>query len=581
MSTTNKSKAKLLKGKSLARPFITTFAVALPAAAAMAGFPACSTTNPDASQNGPNGVGPTADGPCANGTTRSCHIVTGTHKGFVDCYEGSQTCQGTAWGPCGGSGTISSHYMPSVTFTSQAPSTGGLHTLAGANPPPVSADSGTDGGNTCDNDPCNPYCWTFDATPDAGPLAPPTPIPNVPPGGTAVCPPSETAIGAACTTNRDCYQDSHCDTATSKCVWNIDTGYTDPACAGFDLEMNAWCPSTGGANPPPATYTLCNRGTQPLSPVAGATTRLGIWQTNGGPAGNSASCVAPYYAPPDAPDLWYSDTLAAALAPGACVSVDANGVNGNRHTFLYATRTLTTSTTTGAGVPITYTTTVNHGLKVGDVVTVTGVTGNTNANVTNQAITAVTANTFTIGAVMGNAAYIAGGAIRASLTECNAAGNGGCFNNEGSAKNNGSCGTCGPSSGSTSIISAPYHAICPTPDVHPEWTFLVYDVTAGSGDAKFELQTAPDNAGVPGVFTAFVTAADPPLAGEPWVRTPANPVGLAAPVPPAIIPVGGVLGGLPTTRNEWITVKITITGTAPPTPILNSWALTYSCVPSE
>ena len=576
MSTTKKS-AKLLKGKSLKRPFITTFAVALPAVAAFASFPACSSTQPDATQNGGVAPLPGADGPCVNGTKRSCHVVTGQQKGFVDCYEGSQTCEGTAWGACGGSGSISSHYMPNITFSSRA--SGGLHTLA-ANPPPLPADSGVDGGTSCDLDPCNPYCWSFDASPDAGPVSPPIPVPNVPINGVAVCSPTPDPTGMACMTNADCWQDFHCQ--AGGCAWNIPSGYTDPACAGFDLTINAWCPSTGGGNPPPATFTVCNRGTQPLKQIAGATTKIQEWESNGNPAKLASECASPYYHPSGPSDA--SLVLAADLAPGACTTMDGAGINGNRHTFVYATRALTTSTTSGNGVtPIAYTTTVAHGLKNGDVVTVTGITGNTNANVTTKAITVTGATTFTVAGVTGNGAYGGTGAIDASLTECNAAGNGGCFNNQSSPKNNGSCGTCGPGGGAPVTITTPYHAICPTPDTHPEWTFLLYNVTSGGGDVKFEIRTAPDvDGGLPGTYTSWVTAADPPVAAEPWIRTLANPVGLARPVPPALVPVGGILGGPPATRNEWVQLKITVSnGGSPPPPALNSWALEYSCVPLE
>ncbi len=581
MSTTNKSKAKLLKGKALKRPFLTTFAVALPAVAAIAAFSGCSTTKPDAGESSSGTVGPGPDGPCVNGSTRACHVVTGVKKGFVDCYEGSQTCVGTAWGACGGAGTISAHYMPNVTFTSAASSPGGdLHTLS--NPLPVARDSGTvDGGSSCDLDPCNPYCWSFDTSPDAGAGIPIPAVPNVPPNGVAICPPSASSVGHACATNRDCYQDTHC--AAGLCVWNVATGYTDPACAGFDLELNAWCPSVGGGNPPPATFTVCNRGTSALKKIPGATTKLEIWQSVNPAGPNASQCVAPYYHPAGAPDN--TATLAADLAPGACTTVDSPGVNGNRHTFIYATRALTTSTTSGNSVtPIAYTTTVAHGLKTGDVVSITGITGNTSANVTNMAITVTGATTFTVSGVTGNGAYGGTGSISASLTECNAAGNGGCYNNESSAKDNGSCGTCSPGGGAPAIIlEAPYHATCLSPDLHPEWTFLTYNITAAAGgDVKFEMRTAPDVAGAPGAFTAWITAADPPVAAEPWIRTPANPVGLSGPVPPASVPVGGVLGGPPSTRSEWLQLRITVSNASkPPPPLLNSWAVEYSCIPSE
>lgn len=70
------------------------------------------------------------------------------------------------------------------------------------------------------------------------------------------------------------------------------------------------------------------------------------------------------------------------------------------------------STTTGNGVsPIEVTTTVNHQLKVGEEVFITGVTGNTAANGTWTVGSVAAANTFTLSGSTGNGTYAGGGSV--------------------------------------------------------------------------------------------------------------------------------------------------------------------------
>src|SRR5512140_1121694 len=83
------SKPKLLKGKALKRPFLTTFAATLPAMAA-AVTPAGSATQPpleQGAQNGPSNL-PFVTGPCQGDETRACHKTIGQHQGYVDCFAG-------------------------------------------------------------------------------------------------------------------------------------------------------------------------------------------------------------------------------------------------------------------------------------------------------------------------------------------------------------------------------------------------------------------------------------------------------------------------------------------------------------
>jgi hypothetical protein len=580
-------KSTLLKGKKLRTPFVVTVAAALPAAFTAA-IPACGTTKPPFAEGNPTGAPGLLEGPCApDGRTQACHKTIGQHQGFIDCFSGTQTCMGGVWSDCG-NGEISSHYAPNlplVPVTNNTSGSGSIHAL-GVNPPPV--DSGTSG-SLCASDPCNPYCMSFNATPDSGTIQPIPSVPDVPPNGQAVCsgggPGGFTFVGTSCATcskgaatlNQCCAQDTHCDTGSSTCQWNIvwsgGSDYTDSTCGSFDLTVNAFCPAA--SNPPPvANFTVCNRGTQVLDAPAGTTTKLNIFLDNpSGPSAPSSNCTAPPVAPSSTKtSSLYSSTLASPLAAGACTQVADPGINGLRHAYVYATRSLTGNATSGNGAnPITYTTTNPHGLNTGDGVTITGVTGNTNANVTNQAITVTGASSFTVAAT-GNGAPGGTASIAAVLGECSGAGQGSCFNNESDGKDNGSCGSCGNAGGSpVTVTPGAYHALCSDPQTHVLWTYLTYDITAGSGDVSFKIKTAPDVSGSPGTYTSFYTVADPPNGGDPWSRPLSNAVDLNA-----------ALNGPPAATNEWLQIQITDTpsGNNPPYPVLNSWALEYSCVPN-
>lgn len=71
----------------------------------------------------------------------------------------------------------------------------------------------------------------------------------------------------------------------------------------------------------------------------------------------------------------------------------------------YASLTVTNATNAN---PIVITTSTNHGYSTGDVVTIASVGGNTNANTT-AVITVLSATTFSLNGVSGNAAYTSGG----------------------------------------------------------------------------------------------------------------------------------------------------------------------------
>ncbi len=98
--------------------------------------------------------------PCATpGESRSCGKIKERYDDYVACSMGTQTCIGTAWGPCVGD---------AVAYKSVKPLGASIHTLALA-----------DAGTCVDMNICSPDCFSFekdnsfnhDAGPD-GPLVP-------------------------------------------------------------------------------------------------------------------------------------------------------------------------------------------------------------------------------------------------------------------------------------------------------------------------------------------------------------------------------------------------------------------------
>jgi hypothetical protein len=93
--------------------------------------------------------------------------------------------------------------------------------------------------------------------------------------------------------------------------------------------------------------------------------------------------------------------------------VGLTGGNGKRYVSARDTNTFTIKevadiTDATNETPISITATA-HGWTTGDTVTITGVLGNTAANVTSNAITVVDVNTFTLNSVAGNGTYTSGG----------------------------------------------------------------------------------------------------------------------------------------------------------------------------
>ncbi len=207
---------------------------------------------------------PASGGPCTPGQVRDCGIELGRSGSVVDCAKGTQTCQeDKSWGTCIANGT---------TFKSAAP-------LASKGSPDPDLNTNAVGGSatTCADNPCNPYCKTFNDVPEAGITADATTttIPgevvsladsNVPGGfqnkGTldSQC----TGTPGSLSYRQACQFDMRCGTkadGSAGCV--AFTSGEKNACTGVDITAPPVCVPAGAT-----TYrnlTVCNRGSSDLT----------------------------------------------------------------------------------------------------------------------------------------------------------------------------------------------------------------------------------------------------------------------------------------------------------------------------
>lgn len=229
---------------------------------AVAAFAACSGRERSDGIDGIDYRPPTEGAGCVPGQTRECGIEIGTRDGYVDCAKGTQLCgDDKTWGTCVGNGTRYKAKAPAPKSGGDDPSLG-TKAVGGAS-------------TTCLDNPCNPYCKTFDDIPDSGittdAITTITPGPTVSleesniPGGFA----DKGTIHAWCSSANPaeraaaCQFDHHCAPLAGGglgCVPWL-PGEKD-SCAGVDVTAPPVCSPTDTS-----TYrnlTICNRGSAPL-----------------------------------------------------------------------------------------------------------------------------------------------------------------------------------------------------------------------------------------------------------------------------------------------------------------------------
>lgn len=204
----------------------------------------------------------------------------------------------------------------------------------------------------------------------------------------------------------------------------------------------------------------------------------------------------------------------------------------------------------------------------------------------------------------------------------------GCANNWSDHSPNNNPPSCGVAGQNVVTVSSDYHAVCPI-GTAPVWSKLIYDTTtpkntSGTSEVFFEAATARDLAGVPDVFSSFYELAEAQknnggvayvingatLGRDPEKCSPTLPAvppytwntctnvgpGPAPPCCPKDIEaqLKRSVGNMPfagadpgpgalLARQPWLRLKITIKASPDnkADAVLNSWGISYQCVPVE
>ncbi len=195
------------------------------------------------------------------------------------------------------------------------------------------------------------------------------------------------------------------------------TGGSGTTVVGYEI----WDAQTGGTRIwwGTLTSTPIATGTDVTFPAGAITVTIPILAAGNGYSTAYANRLVDHFTGRTA--FGAAPTLNAALTTAASTAAALGtelGYTGYARTVmpvasLNAAAAVPASTVSAASntAPISITTTAPHGLVTGDIVTVTGVVGNTAANVVGTAITVTSPTTFTLNGTTGNGAYTSGGTV--------------------------------------------------------------------------------------------------------------------------------------------------------------------------
>ena len=660
-------KTKAMK-RSLARSFVVTVAVGIPSAL-IANVGCSSTPTPDNNATPgtpPQGQGPgVATGKCTDeGAQQPCHFSMGLAAGgkVLSCFSGTQTCTGGTWSTCGGDGTVTNSVLGAgLDLAPASASTGGIHTLA-VGPTtamcgdgvcsPLKCSGGPDNNKTCTvpgvgtcaagktcgaaetctncpadcglcppgapdagavictSDPCNPNCQGWLNAPGisstAGSAASVIGVSGfgqIPAGQIQKLLLDKTNTGTNCdnfsapglpSSYYNCQVDTYCQMSAmggdGNChqfgagdVQGTDLQSMGAANAGMDVTIGPGCSNTESDKY--RYFPICNRGTVPIP--AGTIIRVKYFnpvQAFNPCPNTSCTAAAGYDCSMKVGDAVLKNGAATPgvdLLPGTCQLLDtqqagmapggANCSQPNGEKWMYAN---CDGATTGV---------VEGDITMRPGAPPVGVTGAP----TNEPITAP--------------------------------GISGCANNWTDHSPNNNPPSCGKAGQNVITLTTDYHAVCPT-GTTVLWDKLSYDTTAasnasGSSEVFFEAATAPDVAGAPGAYSAFIEmaeATDDLFAGRkdpekcsaikpfvpPYVWPSCTNVG-PGPAPPCCpkdiedqfkrlavnLPFGGADPGPGAilARQPWLRLQITIKATPDnkADTTLNNWQISYQCIASE
>ncbi len=514
---------------------------------------ACGSDRPPVSDPGVRSPGGVQTGPCStNGETVACDVETGRSGNVVNCFNGTQTCENGVWGPCGGtSGTLSTVNLPvspdSLT-AGEGSGSGGL-SIQG-----VSFSDASSSSTGCVNNPCDPYCLGIDANPGDGGLvidggfsagsipgttATFSSFPSAKCG--AMAGQSGCVIGPGCQVFQPAPNDNECnydyccahaaDASTGSvgtCVQWIGDASACTASTNsnkIDYTVGVGCADTSGFE----HFPVCNRGT------ADATTgKLLLYGYSSNPNGISTSASNNTCALPSSGSYSASCVINLATIPiaqGKCIDIDM-GKAGQ-------------SPSQESGVTC-------DGTSLGS--------GNRSAMVNPPNVTIPNGASRT---AYGSSGYT-------QLTEADA-----CNNYTFVLNTTGNCAAYALQPPAPSTTTFTYTATCPS-QTSPAWNQFAYDSsTPTQSDILFTATTQQVfSDGTTGTASSAVTLADPGAVGS----TDSQVCAMSGPSP-CPIDLATKLGSV---NDRTAILNLTVTETAKTAlPTLNSWSVSYNCLPAQ
>lgn len=486
---------------------------------------ACSAGHPAAMSDTGNVLPGMVTGPCpVEGATMGCRVETGRNGNIVNCFVGTQTCHDGAWSACGSMGGTAS--AVEVSPPEEPVESGGLSVRA------VTASEPSAKSAACKANPCNADCMGIDV--DAGALKPgggsstdaavfasAADITSFPTAKQRAQSSPTCTVGSPASDNEVCSYDYCCagDSATGTCKkWNDKTA--SAACrkaTGVDYTSGIGCQEADGKTHIP----VCNRGSTD-SPATGKLLLAG-YPGNLNTAGTAAVCTNLGSNPSEACII---DLAIKPIKAGECIDVDVTrGAAG-----------------TAPGVRCASTADFGNGNRA-SMVNPAGPT-----NVPSSLVAAYGAATYT------------------QLSETDKCNNQSFVHTQ--------VATCSPYGLPPPVTHAfTYKAAC-LPGFRASWNQLTYSATVPAASrVTFSVRTAPalTDGGV-GAWTTLVTAADiTDSSGDP-----ASCLGPGTGCPKNLF----TLLGSTATYSPTLELSVTLISTTA-IPTVNSWNVSYSCVPVE
>jgi hypothetical protein len=465
--------------------------------------------------------------PCDDGETRECHVVLDEYNTVVTCLDGAQTCIQGAWSTCGGSISSRPRLGP-----------GALSEIDKPYPSPLSLSQAS----ACGANPCDPSCKVYEETPSGG-VSPtaggsfsyqsgsPSSIPN---GFVSK------GLKNPCTSVADCQFDEVCSLnvtgtcAHPRCATGAALSPTCDPCVASICAADPHCCATGWDSSCVAKVAKvcgksCSAGTcAPWSPGQTDPTCSGVDLSAGVPCtGMIPICNRGNTTAPAGVNVWF--------------------YAANSSKFPQCNPDLTTPSVKGKCQ-------VSKPIPPGSCVNLTEADcKSTNGN----------------GAVLsGNQTVMVNppvGAAKGQIAECH------CENNW-SDFHSGACQTVSVATYKPVVYTQTYTGTCPLGS-KVLWNLFVYDTTTPSdASVVFQARVAETLAGLTGPLTTVAKAKALPLPDTQQCLT-------GGPSPCPILLHDAITTPTADILELVVTLSPSSDGKAAPT--LESWSITYSCVPSE